>query len=412
MLPKLALVKQNFTNDRITDITAAITGELSRIKLAEMIKPGAKIGVVTGSRGIHAIAEMVTAIVKEVKDLGGQPIVIPGMGSHGGATAEGQVKVLKSLGITEETVGAPIISSMKVEVLGSTANGAPVYFDRNAMQCDGIIIINRIKPHTDFRGAYESGLMKMLAVGLGKHAGCSTMHRYGLGQTIPDAAKIILQKAPLLCGIGVIENALDKPILIEAVCPQDFESREPELLKIAKGYLPQIPFDKLDLLVVYEMGKNISGTGMDTNVLGRFKIAGVEEPERPLIKKVGVLRLNDKSYGNALGVGLADLTTKELYDSIDFEVMYANLIPTSYLERGKIPVVLPTDRALVEAGLKTIGPVKPENARVVVIKNTLELSRIYVSEALISEVQANSSLVLETDFTDWPFVNDSLQLEL
>jgi len=380
---------------------------MDNVNVSKMINPNDKIAITVGSRGIDNIDKLVISVVDKVKECGGKPVIIPAMGSHGGATAEGQIKVLKTLGITEDKVGAQILSSMKVEKIGITQNKAPVYLDKNALNCDGIILMNRVKAHTDFRGDYESGLMKIMAVGLGKHAGCSTMHRYGLSNTIPQAARIILEEAPILFGIAIVENALDKTEIIKAIPKDEIASKEPELLKKSKSLMPTLPFLKLDLLIVYEMGKSISGTGMDTNVLGRFKVRGVEEPKFPDYKKIAVLNLRDDSYGNALGVGLADLTTRRLVDSIDYKAMYANVIPTSFLERGKIPVILENDFELVNTALKTIGPIENENSKIVIIKNTMELEEFYVSSALVPEIEEESNLEYISDFGEWEFEDNN-----
>lgn len=402
-IPKIAKIKQKFKTNTIKNLSQKINEEMDKVNAEQVIKKGDRIAITVGSRGIDNIDKLVKSVVDKVKEYEAEAIIIPAMGSHGGATAEGQIKVLKTLGVTEKKVGAKILSSMEVEKIGETENSAPVYFDKNALNCDGIILMNRIKAHTDFRGDYESGLMKIMAVGLGKHAGCSTMHSYGLTETIPQAAQKILKKAPVLFGIAVVENALDKTEIIEAIKADEIAEREPALLKKAKSYMPRIPFSKLDLLIVHEMGKSISGTGMDTNVLGRFKVRGVEEPKLPDYKKIAVLNLRDDSYGNALGVGLADLTTKKLVESIDYEAMYANVIPTSFLERGKIPVTMEDDMKLVKTALRTIGPVKTEDARIAVVKNTMELEEFYVSESLAEEVEENENLDFISDYSEWNF---------
>jgi hypothetical protein len=407
IIPTIAKIKQKFKTNTIHNLDEKIRYEMDNVDVSKMIKPNDKIAITVGSRGIDNIDKLVISVVNKVKECGGKPVIIPAMGSHGGATDEGQIKVLKTLGITEDKVGAKILSSMEVEKIGVTKNNAPVYLDKNALNCDGIILMNRVKAHTDFRGNYESGLMKIMAVGLGKHTGCSTMHSYGLSNTIPQAARIIMENAPILFGIAIVENALDKTEIIKAIPKDKIDSIEPELLKKSKALMPTLPFSQLDLLIVYEMGKSISGTGMDTNVLGRFKVRGVKEPKLPDYKKIAVLNLRDDSYGNALGVGLADLTTRKLVDSIDYDAMYANVIPTSFLERGKIPVILENDFELVNTALKTIGPVENKSAKIVIIKNTMELEEFYVSDALAPEIEENSNLEYISDFKEWKFKNNN-----
>lgn len=395
--PKLYKIRQKFDNTKIENITEEIIKELDLINAKNIINPGMKIAVTAGSRGISNIALIIKSICSYIKECGANPLVIPAMGSHGGATAEGQEKVLKKLGITEETVGAPIASSMEVIQLGTTPNGSPVYMDANAYNSDGIIVVNRVKPHTDFIGDTESGLLKMISVGLGKAKGCSAMHDYGLTNTIPQAARIALKKAPILLGMAILENSKDETYKLKALLPEKLEEEEKGLFKEAKSLVPKIPIDRLDILVVEEMGKMFSGTGMDTKVIGRMKVYGEKEPESPSINKIVVLNLAESSYGNALGVGLADITTKKLVDSIDYEAMYANLLPTTFLERGKIPVTMASDEKAIEAAFNTIGSVKPMEAKLAIIKNTLNLKELYVTEAALNEIDKDSIEILEQE---------------
>ncbi len=327
------------------------------------------------------------------------------MGSHGGATAEGQLHVLDTLGITEESMGCPIESSMEVVQLGSTESGVPVYFDKYAYSLDGIVVVNRVKPHTDFDSDIESGLTKMIAVGLGNQKGCSTMHSHGLRKSIPESAKVTIEKANILFGLGIIENAMDETCKLKALLPEDFEIEEKKLLREAKETIPRLPIDELDVLVVEEMGKMISGTGMDTKVLGRIRVQGEKEPLKPVIKKVVVLDLANNSYGNALGIGLADVTTKKLVDSIDFEATYANIISTTFLERGKIPVTVSNDKNAIIVGLNTVGNVSAQDVKIGIIKNTLDLKEMYLSEGAIKDtdksririIRSGVKLMFDTD---------------
>lgn len=393
--PKLYKIQQKFNNAKIDNIEEEIIKELNSINGKYIIKPGMRIAITAGSRGISNIALIIKAICSFVKENGAEPIVIPAMGSHGGATAEGQENVLKKLGITEEAVGAPIVSSMEVVELGKTSNGSPVYMDENAYKSDGIILVNRVKPHTDFIGDTESGLLKMISVGLGKEKGASAMHGYGLASTIPSAAKIALEKAPILMGMAILENSKDETYKIKALLPEYIEKEEKELFKEAKNLVPKIPTDKLDILIVEEMGKMFSGTGMDTKVIGRMMVFGEEEPESPSINKVVVLNLSEASHGNALGIGLADITTKKLVDSIDYEEMYANLLATTFLERGKIPVTMANDEKAIESAFKTIGSIKPTCAKLAIIKNTLNLKELYVTESVLNEINKDKIKILE-----------------
>lgn len=386
-LPKIVKIRQKFNTSRIEDIPAEVRKQLEAINIEDMAKPGMRIAVTAGSRGIANIALIIKTVCDILKEHGAEPFIVPAMGSHGGATAEGQVKVLAKLGITESTMEVPIISSMEVVEVGRTENGAPVYMDKNAFNADGIAVVNRVKPHTDFSGEIQSGLMKMMAVGLGKHAGCSTMHAYGLAKTIPAAARVDLQKAPILFGLGIVENSKDETYKIKAVLPAELEEQDKMMLRESMSMVPQLPVDDIDLLVVGKMGKMISGTGMDTKVIGRIRVEGEKESERPRIRRLVVLDLDDNSYGNALGVGLADITTRRLFDKIDFKATYANVIPTTYLERGKIPIIMDNDEEAVKTALSTIGRLDSAEARVIIIKNTLHLEEMFVSTKVLDEIK-------------------------
>lgn len=393
--PTFYKIRQKLEKRKIEDLASAVKKQFDAIELGSRIKPGAEIAITAGSRGISNIAAITRYVCDYVKACGGNPFIVPSMGSHGGATAEGQRLVLKKMGITEETMGAEIRSSMEVVNLGTTINGAPVYMDKNAYEADGIISLNRVKPHTDFISTIESGIVKMVAVGLGKEKGASAMHCYSLAETIPLAYEIAREKGPILAGLAILENSNDETYLLKAVKPEDFIAEEQALLELSKTLVPSIPCDGGDILVVKEMGKMYSGTGMDTKVIGRMKVRGVPEPEKPDFNKVLVLRISKASYGNALGVGLADITTKALADQIDYQVTYSNLLPTTYLERGKVPVIMETEQAAMDAALRTIGNVAPEAARIIIIDNTLHLEILYASEASLAEMDKNRIEILE-----------------
>lgn len=394
--PVMHKVRQRMVKDRLEDIEKAVHAQFEAIGLGEKIKPGAQIAITAGSRGISNIDKIIRYTCDVVKKYGGVPFIVPSMGSHGGATAEGQTLVLKKLNITEETMGAEIRSSMEVVNLGTTANGAPVYMDRLSYESDGIISVNRIKPHTDFIAKNESGVVKMISVGLGKEKGASAMHCYDLAETIPLAYEIARKEAPILAGLGILENSADETYLVEALLPENFLLEEQRLLEISKKLVPGIPCKGGDVLIVKEMGKMYSGTGMDTKVIGRMKVRGVPEPESPDFNKVLILNLASDSYGNALGVGLADITTKTLADSIDYGAMYSNLIPTTYLERGKIPVIMETEQAALDAALLTIGNVASDQAKIVIIENTLHLETFYASETALAQMDPENLEILET----------------
>ena len=390
--PTLTRIRQHSDSEHITDIAGVVRQQIENLiprgKLA-----GKRIAVTVGSRGITNIQQIIRAVADCVKALDGSPFIIPAMGSHGGATADGQEKVLCGYGITAETMGCPVVSSMEVVRLGDIPNGAPVWFDKSAYEADGVIVCNRVKPHTDFIADNESGIVKMVAVGLGNEAGCSAMHAFGLAGSIGPSCSLAIEKAPILAGLAVIENSSDETYAIQGVLPEHFLAEDARLLKVAQGLIPRLPTDNLDLLIVKEIGKMFSGTGMDTKVIGRIRVDGIPEPSAPRIKKLVVLRLNPHSYGNALGIGLADITTKNLIHSIDRETMYSNLLPTTYLERGKYPVWFNTEQEAIDAAIRTLGTVR--DLRMAVVENTLHLSALLVTPNILEDCP--KALVLEKD---------------
>lgn len=399
--PQMYTVRQVFDAPKVSNIEETLAAELSSIGLTSRIKPGSRIAITAGSRGIANIERILSHLVRTIKELGAQPFLFPAMGSHGGGTADGQREVLQSLQITEETMGAPLLSSMDVVEIGTSRFGFPVLVDRHAAAADGIIVVNRIKPHTEFEGPIESGLMKMMAIGMGKHKGCFEVHKqtvnFGYREVIPEIGRIILQKLPILFGLGIVENIYDETAIIRAVPAGSMEEKEREMLAEAKRLMARLPFDRIDVLVVDEMGKNISGTGMDTNVIGRIMFVGEKEPQRPRITRIAVLDLTAESHGNAVGVGLADYTTQRLYRKTNGAVTATNAVTAMTPEKGRMPIALATDREAVEAALNTIGAVNAEEARLVHIKNTLEIGELEISEALLEETGEKSNLrILET----------------
>jgi len=396
--PEMYHVRQIFKAPKVDDIEEALSRELDSIQIRSRMRAGARIAITAGSRGVANIDRILRQVVRLLKEYGADPFLIPAMGSHGGGTAEGQMEVLRSLNITEDSIGAPIVSSMDVVEIGRSSFGFPVLVDKHAAEADGIVVVNRIKPHTDFEGPIESGLMKMMAIGMGKQKGCFEVHKqtvqFGYRQVIPEIGGVILEKLPVLFGVGIVENTYDETALIRAIPRSRFLEEEKKLLAEAKKLMARLPFDELDILIVDEMGKNISGTGMDTNVIGRIMFVGEKEPERPRITRIVVLALTEQSHGNAIGVGLADYTTKRLVEKIDHAVMATNAITAMSPEKGRFPIALETDREAVEAALTTIGAVEPEKARVVHIKNTLQIGELDVSEALLREVEGRKDLVV------------------
>lgn len=384
-LPNVVRVRREFDRRRLENPCGAVVDGLRKLGLAGKLKPGARVAITAGSRGINNLVAMTRAAADAVKSMDGQPFIVPSMGSHGGATDEGQKNLLADLGISEGSMGCPVVSSMAVEEIGRTSNGTPVYLDSNALRADGIIVINRVKPHTAFRGEIESGLCKMLAVGLGKHRGAQQMHRAGLGPTLVEAARIIVARVPVLAGIAVLENSLDETAEIHVVSPERFEETDRALLKRAWQVLPRVPFDPLDVLVVDEMGKNISGTGMDNNVIGVGpRVGGKMEMGHPVVSTIVVLGLTPETHGNANGIGLADITTRRLVDSIDYKATYTNVLTTRLWSAGRLPVMMETDREAIEVA---VGEIQADQVRLVRIKNTLHLEELEISEALLGEAK-------------------------
>lgn len=383
----MAPVRQRVVTERTPDVAAAVRAGLRALPLAAYARPGMRVAVGVGSRGISCITEVVTAVVGELRAAGAEPFLVPAMGSHGGGTAEGQRAVLDGYGLGPATLGVPIYSDMDAAPIGETEDGTTVYFDRFANEADGVVIVNRIKEHTSFRGPWESGLMKMLAVGLGKRQGAAAYHARGVGETFPAVARFILAQRPVLFGVGIVENGLHEPARIAVIPAARIEAEEPALLDLARTMRPGIPLEPLDLLIVQELGKDISGTGMDLNVIGMWRRLG--GPITPQFKVVAALDLTKNSHGNAIGVGHADLITQRLRDKIDLAATYTNCLTAGNLAGGKIPITLPTDRDVIHAATAGVGE---RRARVVWVRNTLTLDTLWVSEALLSDVAAAPSL--------------------
>jgi hypothetical protein len=389
-LPKMVKIKQHLSGPSVEDIESAISRQLYQAGLQEKIQPGMRIAITAGSRGIANIPRIIRTLVVELKKMGAEPFIVPTMGSHGGATAEGQVEVLKSLHLTEESCGAPILSSMEVVEVGQTSKGMPVYVDKYAWEADGILLAGRIKPHTDFKAPLESGLMKMAAIGLGKHKQALLIHTYGvvgMQTMMPEVAEVVLQKANVLCGLAILENAFEQTARIEAIPTHEIASRERELLKEAKDLMPKLPVKQIDVLVVDEIGKNFSGTGLDTNIIGRLRIQGMNDPNDPHIKYIIASDLSEESHGNATGIGLADITTERLFKKINFQKTNENVITSNFLHRAMIPIVLENDREALLSALRANWGVDPSEARVIQIANTLFLEEMYVSESIYREIK-------------------------
>src|ERR687894_147897 len=408
-LPKVVKVRQDFPRPRVEDVGEALREQCEKGEIKSRIEAGMRVAITAGSRGISGIDNILASLVSILKDAGAEPFIVPAMGSHGGATAEGQVEILGSLGVTEESVGAPIRSSMEVDELGETESGVPVYMDRIAHQADGVVIVGRIKQHTDFRSDVESGLMKMSAIGLGKHAQALALHAHGvegIRDYMVEAGKRVFGSGKVLFGVGIVENAYEETAIIEAIPPERAVEREAELLRESARLMPRLPVSDMDVLFVDELGKNFSGTGMDTNVVGRFRILGVEDPESPEAKYLIVSDVSEASHGNALGVGLADFTTQRLFEKIDYEAMNQNVLTSTFPERAKIPMVLSNDREALEAAIRCNWGVEPEDTRFVRIPNTLHLRYAYLSENLVDEALANGDAEVVEEAAEMEFDED------
>lgn len=394
--PKVARIRQRFETPVVADIPATTQGEVGRMIELSGMKAGATVAVAAGSRGIVNIGTIVHNTVIALKQAGLRPFIIPAMGSHGGATAEGQLRVLHHYGITEEGMECPVRSDIEPELIAETDDGLPVFVDRNALRADHIVIVNRVKPHTDFEGDIGSGLMKMMAIGLGKQKGASFYHgavfQYGFERMITSVARMVMAKTPVAFGVAIVENAYDQTAYVVGVPADDLEQRERALFMEAKRLMPRLPFDDIDILIVDEMGKNISGTGMDTNIIGRRMQNFEDEPTQPCILRIFVRDLTPESEGNAVGIGLADFTTKRLVDQINYRYTYINSITGMGPQKARIPVYFETDREVLDAALSTIGMVRPEKSRVVRIKNTLHLGEVDISEALLEEADGRDDI--------------------
>ncbi|MFO0892495.1 MAG: lactate racemase domain-containing protein [Isosphaeraceae bacterium] len=404
-LPQLARVRQSLPQPRVEDVPGTIRRLILESRIRERVPAGGSIAVGVGSRGINGIAGMAMAAVDTLRELGFRPFIVAAMGTHGGSTAEGQRALLAGYGVTPERMGVPVKTDMDAVVLGTNPVGLPIYFDRNAHQADGIVLINRVKPHTDFHATYESGVLKMLVIGLGKREGAGQVHKLGLRgmkEVFPAVGRFLVENTKFALGLEVIENAFDVPAEIAAVEPETILEVEPRLLERARGLMGRLPFDQIDVLIVGELGKNYSGAGMDPNVIGRLMVETQNDFARPLVTRLGVLDVSDESHGNIVGVGFADLTTERLVSRLDPEPFRINVLTSCYLERARIPITLPTDRDVIEQAIQTCWRIDPEQARIVVIPNTLEVETLWVSRPLEDEVRAHPHLAMETDFRTWP----------
>ena len=405
-VPRMFRVRQVFPRPKIEpeDIPGVIRDLLSREPFNSRVKPGMRIAITAGSRGIANVALTTKCLVDFCLSKGAHPFIVPAMGSHGGATAEGQAAILAGYGITEETMGCPVISSMEVKKIGVNAEGADVFIDRHAAEADGIILGCRIKPHTSFRGPYESGMMKMMAIGLGKQHGAEACHEQGfqnMAKNVPLYGKCILENAPVLFAVPTMENAYDETYRIEAVAAEDIEEREPELLKDAFAHMPRILVDTCDVLVVDHIGKNFSGDGMDPNITGTFctpyATGGIDA------QRVAVLDLSPETHGNSIGLGYASVTTQRVFDQIDLGASYPNAITCTVLGGARIPVVMESDKECIQCCIKTCTEIDKKNPRIVRIPNSLHIEHIRLSEAYLDEIKNIPGLEIESEPEEWGF---------
>lgn len=395
--PRVFRLRQRFDPTCLADPAAEVHAQLARLDLGRVVRPGQSVAIAAGSRGIARLPEILRATADHFRALGAAPLVVPAMGSHGGGTAEGQRRVLESLGVTETAVGCPIRSSMETLVIAQADEGFPIHFDRLAFEADHVVVCNRVKPHTRFAGTIESGLMKMLLIGLGKCEGAAVYHRaihdYGFDRVLRGATAKVLSEARVLCGIAIVENAFDQPARIEALRAEEFAACEPELLALARRLMPRLPFDAADVLLVDRIGKNISGTGLDANVVGRkFDDHKAIEGETPRIKSICVRALTPASGGNAIGIGLAEFCHARVLAAMDARSTRLNALVSGHVSAAMLPLDYPTDREMLAAALSSAGLAEPAAARLLWIRDTLHLETLAASEAYLAEARSRDDI--------------------
>jgi len=397
-LPPLARVRQNIAQPRVEDVAGTVRRLILESGLRARVPAGGTVAVGVGSRGIKNIATMARATVDALKEMGYRPFIVAAMGSHGGACSEGQRELLAGYDVTEEAMGVPVKTDMDTVILGTNPVGLPIYFDRNAYQADGVVLLNRVKPHSDFHATYESGIVKMMTIGLGKRDGATQVHKLGLRglkEVLPAVGRFLLQNTKFALGLAILENARDETADIVPLEPHNLFEEEPKLLDRARSLMGRLPFDQIDLLVVGELGKNYSGAGMDPNVIGRLMIETQDDFARPVVTRLVVLDVSEESHGNIVGIGFADLATERLVANIDHEAFRINVLTSCCLERARI-----------EQALDTCWRIDPAEARVVVIPNTLETDELWVSQPLEAEIVADPALTRETDYMPMPIGPD------
>jgi hypothetical protein len=406
--PRMIKVQQQFEAPRVDDIPGTVKAQIDGLNLSGKVKKGDTVAITVGSRGINEIHVITKAIVEALKALGAAPFIVPAMGSHGGGTAEGQRQIIESYGVTEEFVGCPIRATMEVVQVGTVEGKVPVYFDKYASEADHVVVSGRVKPHTGFVGEIESGLHKMMLIGLGKHKGAAIYHQaivhYSFDRIIRGVAQQVIDKCGILFGLAMVENQYDQTAMIDAVPPEKFAEREKELLILARKWMPRLPFDRVDLLVIDAMGKNISGSGIDTNVVGRkYNDHAAAEKEFPKVTRILVRGLTPETHGNAAGIGMAEYCHKRLVDAMNVEATVINCMTGNAPSGAAIPVHFATDRECLEKALQTVGFVEPQNARVLRIRNTLHLGELLVSEAYEKELAGRDDLSVLAPAADMEF---------
>jgi hypothetical protein len=407
-IPPVRLVRQTAPQPKVEDVAAEVRRQWLGSKTAKRIRPGMRVAVACGSRGIQNYFIIAKATVAALRELGAEPFVVAAMGSHGGATAAGQREVLASYHIDEKHLGVPVVTDMDAVQIGTNSWGQPVWWDKNALAADGVVTVSRVKPHTDFRGRFESGVLKMLVIGLGKRDGADRHHVWGvrgLRDMMPESAKVVVEKTPFLGGLAVVENAREETAVLEVIDRDDLFDREPPLLEQARGLMGRIPFAALDVLVVGEIGKNYSGSGMDPNVVGRMLLEASPEAETndPRITRICCLDVSPESHGNATGIGIADLTTSRAIAAIDPGPFRMNNLTARFLWRSKIPFAFDTDREVIGAAVGTCWQPAVEKVKFAVIPNTLEVAELWVSAPLAAEAKGNPHLELAGEPKRLPF---------
>lgn len=396
-LPRMHRVMQTFPRPRLENMEAHMEHEIGKKDIARKIRPGSRVAVAVGSRGIKNIAKIVKTVIEQIRCIGGEPFIISAMGSHGGGTPDGQREVLRSYGITEESMGVEINTSVDVTHIGRTSRGIDVCFDTVALAADLVVPVNRVKLHTDFVAEIQSGICKMLTVGLGNHIGCTALHEADFdvfGETLIEAAQMIMERANVGFGVAIVENACDETAMIEAIPSEKIIEREKELVQIAKNYMPTLMIPDIDILIVEEIGKNISGAGYDPNILGKSCLLHEFVLPVPKIRRMVLFDVTDQSHGNAVGMGIFDVITRRVFDKLNLPLMYANAIAVKSTEGSKIPIIADTEEEALRIAIQVVRGVERDKLKIVKIKNTLELEFIEVSDALLDYVRTHEKLKL------------------